>query len=713
MGKGITIDNTMYPRELKREDTSLVSGGTDVSGIYAVGSDLFLDGKKIATSNAQSGLHDESDGLYFGDVKIGQVVPPQPVTGLWLPPEQAASSYTPYNYAGLIARYDALMAAHPNYITKETYSEQGYDGYTLVHYILAPENYSKTFYIQAGIHGNEHDAPQTILRIVEILCDHTNESAYSRMKPLRDNVRFVILPCVNPWGWDNASMNRPYTNEAGEDVMMNMNRNLDYNQQYGLPQAGTGGDYPWQVPETRHIKSVMESIGLKNIDYVVDEHDGGNVMQHLWMNYNMDGANGPMIRQLVSDLLAYEEENYPQYKDPEKGWVTDHCADSAGYSTGTTPAFGNVTAGLLASSCEYIGGYFGYSFNAEQMTRSLRIRANLLIYAYELTEKGWSINEEEGATRFRWDYPRSMTRNGLRLDGADSRTIVTRGQVYDRWDALAQNYPSIVTKSASLGTNADGDNVYSYTIGNGAKKVVFIGGVLRWSAYHKETEFGIYCLAENLCDPYLRNQSPLLQSLLSGYTIVVLPCIDLTATPHHEQGLNCAALSYKKWEIVDGVCKPTSYATNTAKDVPILLSFLNAHNDAELILGGGEDTSGYLYEEPKYTTEYMTQFILPMNMTAPAWLDDFADYLETERGEDAPSIERTTGKTYADWAFDNLHIPALYLNLKLDQTWDERKQYAQGEEAAGSGGGYFYRNYETGRRIAAIVNIFLSASNSL
>lgn len=716
MAKGAIIDNGNTPRVLEFNDTELVSGGNGTQGIYADGDDLFLDGNVIATSDDKTGINVVDGQLYFGDVPISEV-PPTPVTGLWIPPAQSASSYTPYNYAGLIARYDALVSSHPGYITKGTYSEQGYGGYTLYNYTLAPENYTKTYYIQAGIHGNEHDAPQTLLRIVEILCDHTNESAYRRLKPLRDNVRFVIIPCVNPWGWDNATMNRPYVPDAGDNTNMNMNRNLDFNQQYNLASSGSGGNYPWQVPETRHIKSVLESIGFANIDYAVDYHDGGDVNEHLWINYNMDGPNGPMVRELVQDLLDYEDENYPQYKDPQDGWVTFHCADASGYSTGTTSAFGNVSAGVPSSVCEYLGGYFGYNFDSEQMTRSLRIRANLLIYAYEMVGKGWTIDEEQDAEYFRFDYPRGMTRQGLRKDGVDtttSQTVVTISDVYSRWDELVTKYPSYVSKSASLGKNSDGVDIYSYTLGSGAKKVVFVGGSLRWSAAHKETEFGAYVLAENLCDSGLVSQSALLTALKTGYTIVVLPCINVVAggntAGYREIGLNCSALTYGKWELVNGVCKPTSYATATAKDIPILLSFLNAHNDALLVLSGGEDTSGYVYEYPKYETEYMTQFILPLNMSTPSWLTDFADYLEDERGEDAPDIENTDGKTFADWVFDNLSIPAIYLNLKRDGMWDARKQYAEESERAGNGSMYFYRNYETGRRIAAIVNIFLSAT---
>lgn len=722
--KGIVVKNSEQPRTLEFNDEKVATGGDNQQGLSIQGDNLLFDGKVIATSSNRKGLHVQNGLLYFGDAAItGGIIPPiepdepsEPETiSLWIPPIQAASTYTPYSYSGLIERYDALMARHSSYISKATYSEQGYGDYPLVSYTLTPQNYTKTMFLQAGIHGNEHDAPQTLLRIVEILCDHVYENAYSVMRPLREDVRFVIIPCVFPWGWDNLSMNRPYKNLQGDSVQMNMNRNLDFNHQYYLAAAGTGGNYPWQVPETRHIKSVLESIGYENIDYAIDYHDGGDVKQHFWINYNMDSDNASVVRQLVSDLITYEENNYPQYKDAARGWVNPNCCDVGVYSTGVASAFWNYSTGIMASVCEYIGGYFGYKFDAEQMTRSLRIRANMLLYANTLTTKGWTITEPENATRFRFDLPRTMTRQGLREDGADvtmSQTQVTHSEVYARWDALSENYPSIVRKSASLGKNNEGNEVYYYTIGNGAKKVLFVGGSLRWNRPHKETEFGAYILAENLCSDYLVQQSALLQRLRNEYCIVVLPCININggenSTGKQEVGLNCGALSYIKWELVNDICQPTSYAQNTAKDVPIFLSFLNQHTDARLILSGGEDTSGYAFEEPKYTTEYMTQFILPKNMQTPIWLTEFASYLQEERDEDAPSIVQTDGKTFADYAYDNLQIPAVYLNLQLDGMWNVRKQYAAPEEKDGNGSKYFYRSYETGRRLAAIANIILS-----
>ena len=722
MEKGINIKNTT-PRSLALGDDVLISGGeVNKAGLYAIGDNLYLDGKIVATSeNNILGLRIVGNDLYFGDVKIGGETP-QPYTGLWVPPTQAASSYTPYSYAQLIGMYDALMSNHQDYITKGIYSEKGYQNYDLVHYILTPQNYTKTFYVQAGIHGNEHDAPQTLYRIIDILCNHTNENAYRRLKPLRDNVRFIVIPVVCPWAYDNAQMNTPYTNWAGGNVDMNPNRNFDYNHQYYLPQAGTGGNEPWQIAETRHVKAVVESFGIENIDYLVDNHDGGDVNKHFWFNYNMDGANASVMQQLLADLIDYEEQlrlaggtDYRHFEDEtadEFGYVHPNVADCSGYSTGTGPAWYNTTLGALGSSCEYIGGYFGYNFNSEQMTRSLRFRANLLIYAYELLNtKGRLVNEPQDAEYFHFDYPVAMTRQGLRVDATDITTSYTKttiSQVYARWDALASAYPSYVVKSSSLGQNAARVSIYSYTLGNGNKKVLFIGGALRWSVDHKETEYGMYVLAEYLCNDYIVNQSAFLQNLKQNYTIVVLPCIDINGGDNNgeanSRSLNASFSSYAKWQIINNKCAPTNYAINTAHDVPIFLSFLQSHQDALMILSGGEDTSGYAFESPKYTTEYMTQIIIPMNQIMPKVVQDYLDHLENDRGEDAADVESTNGKTFGDYAYDNYGIPTIYLNMKVSQMWDERKQYAQENDDADR---YFYRNYETGRRIANIANLFL------
>lgn len=737
MAQGISITEGT-PRTLTFNGAQVATGGSNRAGLYSVGSKLYFDGTEIADSQNGVGLHIVGNDLYFGSDKVGSGgSTPVVHSGLWLPPTQEASTYNKYTYNTLIAAYDDLKdnSSYPGTITKHTYSETSYGDYPLYHYRFTPANYTKTFYVQACIHGNEKDAPQTILRIFDIICNHCNEAAYSRLKPLRDNVRFIVVPCVSPWGLDHSSIRVPWTdwNDVFHDTTpeggygMNMNRNFDFIHQYGI-DSGSGGNYPFQRSEVRHVKSIIEGIGVENIDYLFDNHDGGGVEKHFWFNYNMDGANATMARQLLADLIAEEERlriaggtDYRDFENAdadELGYVHPNVNDSSGYSTGTTSAWANSTLGILASGPEYIGGYFGYTFNAEQMTRSLRIRANLLIYAYEMINtKGWLVNEPQDAEYFHWDYPLCMTRQGLRIDGADmttSHTKVTFGDVYDRWDALAENYPTYVSKSSKLGENSSGDSIYSYTLGNGNKKVLLLGGSMRYGVDNKITEFGMYVLAEYLCNGYIVAQSSFLQTLKQDYTIVVLPCIDFIAGHHtagnYERSLNNNFSSYAKWQISNDKCVPTTYG-NGAADVGIFMDWIEANDDAVALISGGElKTTESAVGKPDYSTEYMTQVIIPKNYNQPQWLTDYCTHLEDDRGEDEPDVESTAGATCGDYAFDNYDIPAFYINLNVSQMWDERKQYAQSQDSADK---YMYRNYETGRRIANIVNFILMAGGDI
>ena len=801
MAQGTTIDNIESPRKLKHNGEELAVGGTvNQAGLYAVGTKLYVDGLSIAEASADElGILDKIGVLHFRGTPIGSGTPPTPPdpptppepveSDLWIPPVQASSSRNKYTYRSFIEAYDALMSAHPTYIKKYEYQEQqtgtrtiydssykrahtnvptysqsrqqvaagaynsasgvGYGGFPLYHYEFTPANYTKTFYVQACIHGNEHDAPQTLLRIMDIICNHTGETAYARLKPLRDNVRWIVVPVVSPWGHDNRSMNVPYTDWDGAStyidskgnelpLTMNMNRNMNVIQSFPLSAAGTGGNYPFQRSEARHIEFIINTYGAHNIDYAVDNHDGEAVTKHFWINFNGDGANSPVVRKLVSDLIAYEDELIAQggtdYRHTEnvdadsEGWVYPEVADAFGYSTGTCAAWFNGTAGMLGSVCEYIGGYFGYSFNAEQMTRSLRIRANLLIYAYEMiTTKGWKVNEAADADYFEFDYPVTMTREGLRQDPTVSayfHGVVELYDVYNRWDALAAANPSYIHKSASLGQNSGGKDIYSYTVGNGAKKVLFIGGSMRFSDNNKETEFGIYLLCEYLCNPYIVAQSKFLAKLRNDYTIVVLPCIDITAgdnstvnnVDNRQRSLNnpyAGPTNAARWRLQNNVCVP--YNSNHA-DVNIYTSWVDANSDALVLVSGGErktlnsSTGNPNLGAPSYETDYMTQVIVAKNVTEPSWLGDYCDHLVNDRGENKPDVEHTAGLTCGDYAYDNHGIPAYFVNLKPSNKWDEVKDYMQGGDTANR---YMYRTYETGRRIANIVNFFLMAGGGI
>lgn len=236
---------------------------------------------------------------------------------------------------------------------------------------------------------------------------------------------------------------------------------------------------------------------------------------------------------------------------------------------------------------------------------------------------------------------------------------------------------------------------------------------MRWSSTHKETEYGMYLLAEYLCDDYIVNQSAFLQRLKQDYTIVVIPCIDIISGNNsegeagHHRSLNTYGNgSFKRWKISNGVC---AKASNSFADANIFSSWVDSNTGAKVLIAGGEESQSTL-EDVSYSTDYMTQFVIPKNMGTPTWLSGYCNHLEDERGENAPNVEHTKGNTSGDYAFDNLGIKTVYVNLKVSNMWAERRQYAQANDSAEH---YMYRNYETGRRIANIVNIFLMAGGDI
>lgn len=897
MAKGITIE-AGSPRTLNLEGVEVATGGNaNQAGLYAVGSKLYLDGEEIADASGAIGLLISNGELTYNGEAVGggTPTPPAPTSRLWIPPTQTGTgSRNRYTYREYIANYDALMTSsnYPGTIKKYEYRETqdgtitlengrgashvvpnmvpsfteaqsgafndvsgaGYGNTPLYHYEFTPSGgYTKTYILEAGIHAGEKDAPQTLLNMMTIFCNKCNENAYARLRPLRDNARFIVIPVVSAYShdhWGNVGdLGRNdgyndvyYTDWNGESKHLNPNRNGDFNHEYAL-SSGNAGNYPWQIAETRHIKAIVERTGPKNINYLFDFHDGGGVNKHFWFNYNMDAPTAQMTRQLLADIIEYEEsliaqggydyrcpldykvymssngtdrisipftwddtyvhrtrqklqftvtsENVTnlnahkiifggssylvydvyrsrsgvanvqaklntdtevitkgstkkeciitgsnQYQNPydlevgdvitayvvpqadSHGWLHPNVADQGGYSTGTINAWAGIGLGIPASGPEYIGGIFGYNFNDAQATRSLRNRINLLIYAYEYNIGGWRVNEAADADYFHWDYGKAMTRQGLRKDAVDftaSYTLLTIAQVYARWDALTAANPTYITKSASLGQNSGGTDIYSYTLGNGSKKVLFLGGTMRWLAKNTITEFGMYLLAEYLCDDYIVNQSAFLQRLKNDYTIVVLPCIDVNAGGAGTKiGLNSMPGSLNKWKISDAKCVPTDYGSG-CEDVGVFTNWIAQQTGALIMLSGGEDTSWQASETPRpdtqegYTTSYMTQFILPKNVTLD-WLDGYCNHLEDDRGEDAPDVDHTNGKTSGDYAYDNIGIKTVYMNLKVSNMWSERKQYAQANDNEER---YMYRNYETGRRIANIVNIFLMAGGDI
>ena len=76
------------------------------------------------------------------------------------------------------------------------------DTYPIYRYMFTPVNgYSKTVFLSAGCHGNEAEGYWGLYRLMKMI--YFEGYKYPTLRNLRDNVRFIIVPCWNPWGMQN------------------------------------------------------------------------------------------------------------------------------------------------------------------------------------------------------------------------------------------------------------------------------------------------------------------------------------------------------------------------------------------------------------------------------------------------------------------------------------------------------------------------------
>lgn len=154
--------------------------------------------------------------------------------------------------AGVIALYDALVAARPDLMTKNTLSSGTLSNYE---YVLTIGNYNiagrrsrdaviakPKILISAGTHGYERSAVMSLYRIVKSICDNDYQ-----LGDIIDFPEFHIIPIVCQWGYTNNSR----VNENG----VNINRNFNTTD---WTQSSEGQDYsgaaPGDQPETQIVQ---------------------------------------------------------------------------------------------------------------------------------------------------------------------------------------------------------------------------------------------------------------------------------------------------------------------------------------------------------------------------------------------------------------------------------------------------------------------------
>lgn len=243
---------------------------------------------------------------YTGET-VGDVKPPSPdfiITDISTesykttqPYEELTSDMT---YQELYSKYDALMSTYPNYITRTQVGSSA-ENDPIYRYDFIPPNPEPTgngvhpkIYYQTALHGYEKMAALSGYLFFKDMCE--NWKTDSVLKTLRWNVHFIVVPVVNPSGFNLNQRKSASGVDLNRNFLVGWTENLDTESTY---YPGTA---PLSEPETQAVNSIIEN--EPNLIYAVDHHNsqafqgpGGWDSYYYWV-----ATNKPNTKKFLTGL---------------------------------------------------------------------------------------------------------------------------------------------------------------------------------------------------------------------------------------------------------------------------------------------------------------------------------------------------------------------------------------------------------------------------
>lgn len=172
--------------------------------------------------------------------------------------DEEANAPTSGNLANLYAKWDSLIDAYPNNVSKEVLGVDASNNeircYTITSNsdqfkwtVKNPQTNLKILWL-SGLHGHESTIFVDDLKFFTELLKQDNEVTARLM----DNCTFKVVPVICPWGYENGSR----TNSNG----VNLNRNFETKWEYsGEGTNNFSGESPMSEAETQIIAQFLES----------------------------------------------------------------------------------------------------------------------------------------------------------------------------------------------------------------------------------------------------------------------------------------------------------------------------------------------------------------------------------------------------------------------------------------------------------------------
>lgn len=274
-----------------------------------------------------------------------------------------------YDFATMTAMFTAMATENPDYVTETVLGKDASGTYDIKQYVLdapstlvsgntsAIKSEKPVFLITSGLHGLEPDAVHMVYHFMKDLCENHMESDH--LEYLRNNVKFVIVPISNPWGY----VNKNYHNS--NDVDLNKNFECGYRNN-GTDNTGTAA---YSEAETVLLKGVFDT--YKDAVFHLECHGKYGVDtsfdKTIWFSL-MQSLSSELI-ELCADTIT-KQIGRRLYK---LGYATNKSV--GGYITyfslnGRPKDYTGTKYGILSATMEGTGciyGETGYSVNTQKI----------------------------------------------------------------------------------------------------------------------------------------------------------------------------------------------------------------------------------------------------------------------------------------------------------------------------------------------------------
>lgn len=230
--------------------------------------------------------------------------------------------------ADILGRYDQLMSAHPEYVTRKQWGIAS-DGATPIYaYTLKrPEppltrnETTETTRVReipaamlvSGVHGHETAAVAHLYELIRMLCEEPD--SHPLLDAIRWNVELVVVPMANPYGWDGRSDPNVWPRRNGNKV--DINRNFPAGWSLAPTSSGDyGGTEPLTEPEAQAIWAIMQDVAPRAVfgsDFHNYSTNASQPWEQIWQIHSH-----PMMMEVSKALVTLTSRRWRQKHD----WIT-------------------------------------------------------------------------------------------------------------------------------------------------------------------------------------------------------------------------------------------------------------------------------------------------------------------------------------------------------------------------------------------------------